>query len=231
MLPAHLCLVLVLVLINAGFTVSAPSVTLLIDDKVTGAFSIFANGVEWLRSFDHFVSRGGTIYSTKDHSLVLENIGTADGSDAFGLFQATKFRYNAAGSRITYAIKLYSDSSAVVFEQHFIDDFHNTSVGNADNLISGFPNFHIGDAHESDSSPAAFVHWVSWYYEPHSSVVRSKLVAPGFKNPYYGTVICTFCFPIKICSFITFIIFPVQALGILLPNFREALLAVVSPPC
>ena len=185
--------------------------TLILDN---GAFDLFINYDLWLRSRGEvFVRANGMIYSNAHHppSLVLQNITKEEGLvPGCGFQQKHIFFYGDVYGKLMLEASMILCGGSFTFESKFPNALNNTSSGNADALVSGFPTFEI-DANHATSR--GYAHFVSWYYNgPDSRVHQSQdkeeqlvdndndnnngrksdgrrrlLEAPGFTSPIMGS--------------------------------------------
>ena len=160
-----------------------------VDDE--GGFSIDIGGQRWFssRGDSVFLRSGGALKSVENGKLQFKGTSRAKGSDGIGYFTETQINYvvndDSVKSQTVHfvaKIKVYAESDAIVFEQHFPNGVLGSSSGDADGLISGFPSFEIRD----DDGGKGSAHWISWYYGQKDRAERRKLlIAPGFLTPTF----------------------------------------------
>lgn len=168
---------------------SVASSAILLDVKVkpnTGEFTITANNQKWFSSGETFLRANGERHSSADGTLLLRAVHSSTGSDAIGEFTSTDLTWEASVAAVQMITSIKQYESCFVFEQRFPGGAQDTSSGDADGLVSGFPTFRISEEDE----PAGFAHWVSWYWFNQSSDPNSRrrglLEAKGFESPLFG---------------------------------------------
>ncbi|XP_071111597.1 uncharacterized protein [Haliotis cracherodii] len=110
-----------------------------------GTYSIQVNNVTWLSSAPIFFHVGGKTYSTEDNSLKLNATTGHNGLDRLGQWQTTCYNMVAGASSIFGCFKTYISPNLpiVIFQQIFPDGALNTSTGDPDKVVSGFPSFQV----------------------------------------------------------------------------------------
>ena len=134
---------------------STADMTVQVDPK-TAAFTVAIDGVNWLSGGEVAVQAAGTWHTSSGTAPTLKLDGgigqTFSGGDSTGLYSATQFTWllppgtahptsAATQARMVTTVRVYTDVSAVAFEQRFPDGLADTSVGNTDAVLSSFPTF------------------------------------------------------------------------------------------
>ncbi|KAL3872440.1 hypothetical protein ACJMK2_040366, partial [Sinanodonta woodiana] len=88
------------------------------------------------------------MWSTKNDShnhLLLSHTNASSGSDKIGDYNETSYTATTKTNttRITLSIRRYTDKPAIVFSQKYEDDHHNTSLGDFNATVGGFPCFNV----------------------------------------------------------------------------------------
>ena len=205
----HLLFAMVILVASTAFATidngrrKLPEITETITSLIldTGGFEIFINYELWLRSRGEvYVRANDMIYSNAHHppSLILQNITKENKVVPDCGFQKKHIFYygDVYGNLMLEASMIFCGGS-IIFESKFPNALNNTSSGDANALVSGFPTFEIDRSH---ATSRGYAHFVSWYYDDPNSELhedsqsyndknerRRLLVAPGFTTPRMGS--------------------------------------------
>ena len=137
-------LVFCLLLLSLTCTLAAPGVVFTLNSDSTATVRV--NGATWLRTSAIWFTAGGKRYSSDDSSLTLTGAESSEGVDSLGQYNATVLEWQASDDdslrwMTIYRTYLARSSPAIVFDQVWLSDSADTSVGNSDAVLSAFPSF------------------------------------------------------------------------------------------
>jgi len=130
-------------------------------DAQTGAFSISVAGRVWLQGAEIAVNSANSWASNLNKGLTMMESGQQfSGADSTGAFTATRFTFSLGGAAsdptMVATVRVYTDVSAVAFEQFFPQGVEDTSVWNTTKVISSFPTFELSGAADEALGYASF---------------------------------------------------------------------------
>lgn len=112
-------------------------------DEKTGSFDLRIDLKTWLSSQYITIHHSGQVFTTADGSLDFIGSEESHGTDLYGeylsLTLTMAFNLSLTGNpyNAKYSINVYDD--IIITEQYYPDLLSETSTGDADNIVSGFP--------------------------------------------------------------------------------------------